>query len=709
VVTASLLGAALAAAVPAAAANPSCTDLFDPSSGSYVGTTKGTYLCDVPAGTFSYDYVIRGGYGGDPWSAGQNWLNALGAKISGSMTVTPGETLVIVVAGSGSPGPIGNSGSGGGGSSSIAQGGSPYAIAGGGGGAGSNGARENPDGGAAGAGEPGSSTATDGERVAYNVGDTDWVFGGTGASNATGGVGGSSVYGDSFGGPGGTGGGTGVNGSTAGGSAGGGGGGYGASGGAGGGFCTGPNAQYGGPGGYPNGGYGCLSGGGGGGLAGGGAGGTVNGTAAGGGGGSSLIPVGATAVNTGSESDYVPRVELVVGTPPTPPTPPGPAPAPTPATVTVSLSANGGSGGVPALTGPAGTWTAAPDGSSLTRAGYAFAGWNTAPDGSGLSFAPGAALQLTGDNTLYAQWSADSATGSGGGSSTGPSPSLQPTFGNGQIPPTGLPPAASLLLVDGVATGVTVAPNAPAVADATGLTISGPGFTMRLAGRGDDRDPLGLTPQQALILQSERLATRSAERGKDSARARVRPVAESAGSGFAATSPVQFYLLPSTFLGTITTDAEGQYDGSVPIPPGITPGDYTLQANGFAPDGAVRSLSIGVTVVASEAVAANRTARTRVLFAPLSAELSADAAASLRALVRRTGTEATRTTVVGFVQPVGTTRNDTSLSRARAKAVAQYLKVLGLQGTYSVRGDGRAEQPGPVSRRAEVTVLYTPR
>ncbi len=42
---------------------------------------------------------------------------------------------------------------------------------------------------------------------------------------------------------------------------------------------------------------------------------------------------------------------------------------------------------------------------AFTRDGYTFAGWNGAADGTGTAYAAGANVTLTGDLTLYAQWS----------------------------------------------------------------------------------------------------------------------------------------------------------------------------------------------------------------------------------------------------------------------------------------------------------------
>jgi uncharacterized repeat protein (TIGR02543 family) len=73
-------------------------------------------------------------------------------------------------------------------------------------------------------------------------------------------------------------------------------------------------------------------------------------------------------------------------------------------TWTLSYDGNSGTCDAPSQTAPDTTWVNTHGSTSCTRQGYVFTGWNTSTDGSGLGFAPGDATQLTGDNTLYAQW-----------------------------------------------------------------------------------------------------------------------------------------------------------------------------------------------------------------------------------------------------------------------------------------------------------------
>jgi hypothetical protein len=72
--------------------------------------------------------------------------------------------------------------------------------------------------------------------------------------------------------------------------------------------------------------------------------------------------------------------------------------------ITINIDANGGSCITALVTGYQGTWATAPPAGNCARAGAELAGFNTSADGSGLAIAPGGNLQLTGDNTLYAQY-----------------------------------------------------------------------------------------------------------------------------------------------------------------------------------------------------------------------------------------------------------------------------------------------------------------
>ncbi|CAB4938931.1 unannotated protein [freshwater metagenome] len=224
---------------------------------------------------------------------------------------------------------------------------------------------------------------------------------------------------------------------------------------------------------------------------------------------------------------------------------------------------------------------------------------------------------------------------------------------------------------------------------------------MKLVGRGDSGDPLGLTEQQALILQS-RQSTRAGELG----RAAIQPVAQASGSGFKADTPVRFYLLPNIPMGELTTNASGAFSGTIPVPANLSPGTYTLQMNALAPSGVVRSLSIGVIV--EKAVTQTSTVRANVRFAPLSSALDDTAKAQLRrvAAKAKSGSGVVKSVIVGYVQPTASTSNDQRLSIARAQSVAAYLKSLGVKGVSGVRGGGKATTLGDKGRSVDVAITY---
>lgn len=177
----------------------------------------------------------------------------------------------------------------------------------------------------------------------------------------------------------------------------------------------------------------------------------------------------------------------------------------------------------------------------------------------------------------------------------------------------------------------------------------------------------------------------------------------SSGGGFKPNSEVKFYFLPSTYLGSLTTNSKGNYSGQVPIPAGITPGVYTMQVNGFAPDDSVRSLSIGVRVTQLRA-----TARTSVWFVGNSPVLTSAAKTRLRALAGRAGSSVVRVDVSGFVLATTPVAGPVTkaLSAARAANVASYLRSLGVGGVYVSRGRGRDSVATPQARRVDIAITY---
>ncbi len=73
-------------------------------------------------------------------------------------------------------------------------------------------------------------------------------------------------------------------------------------------------------------------------------------------------------------------------------------------TVTASFDDNGGTGDIAAIVDPSGTTITLPSAGSLTRPDFTLSGWNTAANGSGTESSPGASVSLVSTGTFYAQW-----------------------------------------------------------------------------------------------------------------------------------------------------------------------------------------------------------------------------------------------------------------------------------------------------------------
>lgn len=276
---------------------------------------------------------------------------------------------------------------------------------------------------------------------------------------------------------------------------------------------------------------------------------------------------------------------------------------------------------------------------------------------------------------------------------TTPSQGATGSAQNSNIPAGGVPPGGIVALSGCDPVPVIVTPEPVA------LVVTSPAFTMRLEGRGDTGDPLALIGKSVLRLESQPAWGDGM----------VPPTAVVSGTGALASSTVKLFILPARYLGEVPVDSAGNFNGSVPIPPGISPGDYTLQANALTPDSQVRSLSIGVLVTSTARPDEVVSGETTVFFKAMSAKLTKKAKAELRRLADDVGSGDVSSVVLGYVQQAGSNANNKSLSTARAKAVARYLRGLGLYGDYVIQGRGINERHrGPSGRRVNVAVVMTP-
>ena len=127
--------------------------------------------------------------------------------------------------------------------------------------------------------------------------------------------------------------------------------------------------------------------------------------------------------------------------------------APAPTMYRLTLDANGGVCNVSGVSGEAGTWVVLPAASACTRTGAEFSGWSTARDGLGLTFVPGGQTALTGDNTLYATWSATPTTAALDTSTSSSISATPATISALAISRTGA--RKRILTVTGILSGVT--------------------------------------------------------------------------------------------------------------------------------------------------------------------------------------------------------------------------------------------------------------
>lgn len=153
------------------------------------------------------------------------------------------------------------------------------------------------------------------------------------------------------------------------------------------------------------------------------------------------------------------------------------------------------------------------------------------------------------------------------------------------MPP--LTPGEAYLTVDGAPQPVVVEPNT----QSDGVSISGSEFDMELQGLDGRGEPLNLAADGVLILNTERQV-------------------EASGTGFKPDFDIDLYMNPPTeqassrsaratepvYVGTVKTDAAGDFSGLAQLPPDINVGDHVVQAVGYTMTGATRAVSLGVRV-----------------------------------------------------------------------------------------------------------------
>lgn len=208
--------------------------------------------------------------------------------------------------------------------------------------------------------------------------------------------------------------------------------------------------------------------------------------------------------------------------------------------------------------------------------------WRTAPapqDGQ-ITVAP-----LDNGTTYPVRVRAVNAAGAGAASNEVPgTPVRAPVLpADPSTPPA--PTGTGVLLVDGRPRTVTVTAPSPMTGDlgtpAGTLRFSDGTFSVDLLGVDADGDPLELDTEGRLVIVAGAFADVS-------------------GEGFRPGSTADVWLMSDPIhLGDVAVGADGAFADRLPIPAGIAPGPHTIQLNGVAADGSVRTLSVGVVVRAA--------------------------------------------------------------------------------------------------------------
>ena len=166
-------------------------------------------------------------------------------------------------------------------------------------------------------------------------------------------------------------------------------------------------------------------------------------------------------------------------------------------------------------------------------------------------------------------------------------------------------------------------------------------------------------------------------------------------------------------LGTLHTDANGNFMDWLPIPADLAPGAHALQVDGYAPDWSLHSANFPVVYTTQVQVKHNFSKSLTVYFTPDSAAFTGattKAIADLIGLLPKDG-ESFSVSSQGFVYPIDSHTANMRISSARAQAVALALKngikALGQQATVDHVGLGRLKAADKTSRRVEATVSWT--
>ncbi|MBU6279414.1 MAG: fibronectin type III domain-containing protein [Actinomycetales bacterium] len=292
-------------------------------------------------------------------------------------------------------------------------------------------------------------------------------------------------------------------------------------------------------------------------------------------------------------------------------------------------------------------------------------------------------------------------TGSRGSGGTTTSPTTTPIVDTGFNPEAAisalLASGKSRVMINGVPDlNSSVRPSG----NRGGLDINGPDFSLEVTTTSPTRQPLGLNSRDALIGEVlgwiEVTATGYAPGTYLGAWLTRRSTARSAGS---VTTAVTAGDLQTIYLGQVQVLAAKDSRITYLVPKGTKIGDYILQLNGLSLDRKVRSANVDAEIVEPPLL------RQACPFPKNTARMTNACKKSLQALARQmpNGVTGVRITVIGVAHGETSMAFRRQIARERATVIRNYLKSLGVKGTY-VRS-GIITRKTPVSAVSRRTVI----
>ncbi len=243
--------------------------------------------------------------------------------------------------------------------------------------------------------------------------------------------------------------------------------------------------------------------------------------------------------------------------------------------------------------------------------------------------------------------------------------------------------------------------------DRGGLDISGPDFSLTVTTTSPTRQPLGLNAREALVGQVlgwiEVTATGYAPGSYLGAWLTRRTQTRSAG---AVTTAVTAGDLQTIYLGQVQVLAAKDAKITYLVPKGTKIGDYILQLNGLSLDRKARSANVDAEIVEPPLL------RQACPFPKNTARMTNACKKSLQALARQmpNGVTGVRISVIGVAHGETSMAFRRQIARERATVIRNYLKSLGVKGTYVRSGIITRKTPvSAVSRRTVIIRSGRPR